>query len=80
MSAEKNTPPPDVWIALRRLLACNRQQLAERLDVSSRTLRRWEQGEAGPDAYRRASALLIATLRAAGEADALAQWRPEPEK
>lgn len=70
----RNAPPADIWQALRRLLNCNRTQLAERLGVTRQTLRRWEEGEAGANAYRRASELLIATLRAAEHADALAQW------
>lgn len=62
----KNAPPVSVWDALRRLLNCNRQQLADRLGVTARTLRRWEQGEAGADAHQRAAQLLRATLATAG--------------
>ena len=72
--SSRNTTPASPWEALRRLLNCNKAQLAERLGASPRTLRRWEEGEAGADAMRRASALLIATLRAADHSDALAQW------
>lgn len=73
----RNAPPRHVWEALRRLLRCNRQQLAERMDVSPRTLRRWEaQTEAGESPGRAAedaaSRLLIDTLRAADNADFLA--------
>ena len=70
----RNTNPATVWDALRRLLLCNKQQLADRLGVDRRTLHRWENCEAGADAMRRASALLIATLRNADHSDALAQW------
>lgn len=72
--SDRNTTPTDIWEVLRRLLNCNKAQLAERLGVDPRTLRRWEQGEAGADAYRRAADLLRATLRAANDADTLAQW------
>jgi len=70
----RNTTPANVWDALRRLHNCNKTQLAARLGVTQRTLARWEAGEAGTDAHRRAADLLQATLRAA-EADAHAQWR-----
>lgn len=70
----RNRPPATVWEALRRLLNCNKAQLAARLGVHPRTLRRWEDEDAGRDGIDRASQLLIASLRAAGGADALAQW------
>lgn len=73
MSA-RNTTPANVWDALRRLLNCNKTQLAERLGVTARTLHRWENGEAGADAHRRAADLMQATLRAA-DCDMHAQWR-----
>lgn len=72
---DRNTTPANIWEVLRRLHQCNKAQLAARLGVTARTLRRWEEGEAGADAYRRAADLLQATLRAAGDADTLAQWR-----
>jgi DNA-binding transcriptional regulator YiaG len=80
MTTQRNTTPPHIWAALRRLLNCNRQQLAARLGVSARTLRRWEtlteDGDSpGKDAAERASALLISTLAAAGDSDIYAQWR-----
>ena len=75
MTSQRNTPPATPWEALRRLLNCNKSQLAERLGVTTRTLHRWEKGEAGADAFSRASQLMIATLRAADQADTLAQWR-----
>jgi len=74
MSA-RDTTPANIWEALRRLLNCNKTQLAARLGVTARTLHRWEHGEAGAVAHRRAADLLQATLRAADNADTLAQWR-----
>ncbi|MCA1775522.1 MAG: hypothetical protein LC676_07930 [Loktanella sp.] len=76
----KDTAPAHIWEALRRLLNCNRKQLAARLGVNRHTLAGWERmteaGEnPGANAMRRASDLLIASLRAAQEADTLAQWR-----
>jgi len=81
----KASNPAHVWEALRRLRACNKQQLAAALGVTRQTLARWEAetatgGSAGEAAEARASDLLIATLRAAQGADSLAQWsRPRPE-
>jgi DNA-binding transcriptional regulator YiaG len=73
---EKNTTPATVWEVLRRLLKCNKQQLAARLGVTRQTLRMWEdateRGEPISDNARRAAAeLLTATLRAAANADDL---------
>lgn len=75
----RNAPPRHIWEALQRLRACNKQQLAAALGVNRHTLARWieatEAGDSpGANAYRRASDLLIATLRAANDADSLAQW------
>lgn len=75
----RNAPPAHVWDALRRLLQCNKTELAARLGVAPRTLRHWEalteQGEsAGKAAEERASQLMVATLRAARDADVHAQW------
>jgi len=54
-----NSPPDTIWTALRRVYACNKQQLAARLGITSRTLRRWEAGEEMPaDGLDRARALL----------------------
>lgn len=80
MTTPRNSTPRHVWDALRRLRNCNKQQLAAALGVSSRTLARWtaatEAGTSpGAAAERAASDLLIATLRAANEADVHAQWR-----
>lgn len=80
---QKNTAPATIWEALRRLRACNKSQLAKSLGVDRSTLRLWELAtEAGKNpgtaAHAKASALLIATLRAANDADALAQWRIGP--
>lgn len=73
--AGPNEPPWDVWHTLRRLLDCNRTQLATRLGVSPRTLRRWEGSfPLPPDAAARASDLLQWTLNRANSYD-LAQSR-----
>lgn len=73
----KNTTPANIWDTLRRLLNCNRSELAERLGVTPRTLRRWEDddatGSAGKTAHERAAMLLQSTLRAAN-CDQHAQW------
>lgn len=75
----KNRAPATVWEALRRLRDCNRQELAAALGISRHTLARWEDAAARNEqlpegARERAASLLIATLRAADGADALAQW------
>lgn len=80
MKPTTGTTPANVWQALRRLRACNKQQLATALGISRHTLHRWEQmTEAGDSpgkaAEQAASELLIATLRAANGADVHAQWR-----
>lgn len=66
----RNSPPRNVFETLRRLLACNKAQLAARLGVSARTLRRWEELDSagehpGTDAAARLAQLMQATLRAA---------------
>lgn len=73
---DRNQPPANIYDALRRLLKCNKAQLAERLGISTRTLRRWEDLEAagenpGTDAAARLAQLMQSTLRAAN-ADAYA--------
>jgi transcriptional regulator with XRE-family HTH domain len=73
MTTTRNTPPANIWETLRRLLNCNKTQLAERLDVTPRTLHRWEAGAAGDDAERRAGQLLREILQSAG-CDRHAQW------
>lgn len=65
-----NATPTNVFAALRRLLNCNKAQLAARLGVSARTLRRWEELDAagehpGTDAAARLAQVMQATLRAA---------------
>lgn len=77
---ERDNTPRHIWDTLRRLLRCNKQQLAARLGVSRHTLARWEDAtEAGepPGTHAEAAAreLLIATLRAANGADAYASPR-----
>ena len=69
----RNTPPRDVWEALLRLRRCNKTQLAEALEVSPRTLRRWmqltEAGEQpGAAASQAAGRLMFDTLHQAGAA------------
>lgn len=76
----KNTTPATIWQALRRLLNCNRTQLAARLGITPRTLHNWEhstdEGEQLTDRARDAAAeLLTASLRAAGNADDLLKVR-----
>ena len=75
-----NRSPKDIWETLRRLLDCNKEQLAARLGVTPKTLRGWEnltaKGEPITDNARRAAAeLLTATLRAAGQADDMLRAR-----
>jgi DNA-binding transcriptional regulator YiaG len=77
---DKNTTPATVWEVLRRLLKCNKQQLAARLGVTRQTLRIWEEmtgrGEPISDNARRAATeLLTATLRAADNTDDLLRNR-----
>lgn len=81
--SNRNTTPANIWEVLRRLLDCNKQQLAERLGITRQTLRIWEDmtgnGEPITDNARRAAAeLLTATLRAAGQADDLLRPRAKP--
>ena len=76
----RNGHPRHIWHALQRLRNCNKTQLATALGINRHTLTRWtretEAGRSpGTDAERRASDLLIATLRAASDADVHAQWR-----
>jgi len=78
--SDRNTTPTTVWDALRRLLRCNKMQLAARLGVSRQTLMTWEKaterGEPIEGSARRAAAeLLTATLRASGQADDLLRPR-----
>ena len=81
--SDRNTTPQNEWQALRRLLNCNRTQLADRLGITRQTLHVWErkteQGEtAGDNARRAAAELLTATLRAANPSDALPTPRKAP--
>jgi len=66
---ERNSNPEDIFDALRRLHNCNWQQLAERLDVSVQTLRRWRTEGPGKTGAERCSDLIRDTL-----ADAGAEW------
>jgi len=80
MTSPSNSNPAHIWEVLQRLLNCNKAQLAERLGVNARTLRRWtletEAGEsAGKAANEAAAQLLQATLSAANNSDIHAQWR-----
>jgi len=70
----RNRTPTTEFEALRRLLKCNKQQLAKRLGVTPTTLWKWEkladEGEAQSAHARRAIAELFrVTLRAANHAD-----------
>lgn len=69
--SDRNTPPANIWQTLRRLLNCNKQELAAHLGVTARTLRTWEAAaeaegsSAGKAANEAAARLLSDTLRAA---------------
>lgn len=81
MTEPRNQPPQDVWHALRRLLACNRAQLATHLGVDRRTLNRWEAATAngtdpGENAAIRAAQLMQWTLARAHALDAALQSPP----
>jgi transposase len=75
----RNTPPANIWQTLRRVLNCNKQELAAHLGVNRHTLTRWEaateaEGDsAGKAANEAAARLLQETLRAANS-DVHAQW------
>lgn len=70
-----NTPPPDIWETLRRLLICSQTQLAARLGVSRTTVKRWQSLPHLPkEATDRASDLLQWALNQANSYD-LAQSR-----
>ena len=71
--AGRNAPPVTLWEALRRLLDCNKGELAERLGVSRHTLQRWERGELPERASGRVAELMQETLHAAG-----AGWTTAP--
>ena len=64
-TTRRNAPPANVLEALRRLLDCNRQELAARLGVSRYTLHRWERGQIPGPARARVAELMRATLAAA---------------
>ena len=76
----RNTPPATVWEALRRLLGCNRQELAARLGVSRHTLQRWERGEPTQAGAQRVADLMQQTLAAAGAGWTVAQPGSEPTR
>lgn len=69
-----NRPPRHVFDALKRVYACNQTQLAERLAISTRTLRRYERGEAPDREIARAREMLRRAL-----ADVPAPRRESPE-
>lgn len=69
----RNAPPATPWEALRRLLACNRQQLAARLGISRHTLQRWERGDLTEAGAAKVAAIMQETLAAAG-----AGWTVNP--
>ena len=64
MSAPRNTPPADAYDVLRRLYACNWNQLAERLGVSPQTLREWRKEGHGKNGAMRLQNLMETGLRA----------------
>lgn len=67
-----NDEPTNIYDALRRFYRCNRQQLAERLGISARTLQRYERGQAPARETDRARHILLhaATALPAHEAPA----------
>lgn len=78
MNDRRNIPPANVFEALRRLRACNKQELAAALGIDRKTLREWESDpeQLHQKARERLAALMLTTLRAA-KADDFAQWQRE---
>jgi DNA-binding XRE family transcriptional regulator len=64
-TTRRNAPPANLLEALRRLLDCNRNELAARLGVSRQTLHRWERGQIPGPGRARVAELMRATLAAA---------------
>lgn len=64
-TTRRTAPPANVFEALRRLLGCNRQELAARLGISRHTLQRWERSQIPGPGRARVAALMRATLAAA---------------
>jgi DNA-binding transcriptional regulator YiaG len=73
-TTRRSAPPANVFEALRRLLGCNRQELAARLGISRHTLQRWERGQIPGPGRARVAELMRATL-AAAQAD----WTMGPD-
>lgn len=61
----RNTTPPDAFDTLRRIYACNWEQLADRLGVSSATLRTWRKEGPGTNGKLRMADLFRTAIRAA---------------
>lgn len=73
-TTRRNAPPANALEALRRLLDCNRNELAAWLGVSRQTLHRWERGQIPGPGRARVADLMRATL-AAAQAD----WTMGPD-
>lgn len=63
MSA-RNTTPANAFEVLRRLHNCNWSDLANRLGITTQTLRRWRDEGPGPSGAARMALLCQATLTA----------------
>ena len=68
---ERNSPPENIWVLLRRMLNCNKQELAAHLGVARHTLARWEKLSEGGEnpgqlAQAKASLLLRWVLQQSG--------------
>jgi hypothetical protein len=50
---KRNTHPDDIYEILRRMLNCNWKELAEQLEVSPLTLRKWRKEGAGANGTER---------------------------
>jgi DNA-binding XRE family transcriptional regulator len=70
----RNRPPANEFEMLRRMLLCNKAQLAARIGVTPQTLWNWEQitaagGRQSENTRRAVAELLRTTLRASNGAD-----------
>ena len=77
MTQERNSRPASIWDALRRILNCNKNELAAHLGVNRKTLQRWEAGEESEAGKQKARDLLTATLERTPGAENLTRFRPE---
>ena len=75
MTKAANSHPASIWEALRRLLNCNKSQLAAHLGINRRTLQRWENGEESEAAREKSRDLLTAILETTPGAEDLTRLR-----